>query len=82
MVSYWPGPETVKFSELDSFLPSPVQIAPVAPQSVVGGSSIITSPVEVGRTVMRQVMLLGLFVLCALRTSPPVTLKAWVFRVT
>ena len=34
---YWPGPETVKLTELDSFLPSPVQMAPSASQSVVPG---------------------------------------------
>ena len=60
---YWPGPDTVKFSELDSFLPSPVQIAPSAAQSVVAGSSMVTSPVPCGFTVMSQGMLLGLSVL-------------------
>ena len=32
---YWTGPETVNSRELDSFLPSRVQMAPCAPQCVV-----------------------------------------------
>ena len=79
--TYWPSPDTVMFSELDNFLPSPVQMAPAAPQFVVAGSSMVTSPAPCGFTVMRQGMLLGLSVLCALSTDPPVTLKAWNFRV-
>ena len=79
--TYWPGPDTVKLRELDNFRPSPVQMAPVAPQSVVAGSSMVTSPVPCGFTVMRQEMLLGWSVLCALSTDPPVTLKASNFRV-
>ena len=49
-----PGPDTVKFRELDSFLPSPVHTAPVALQSVVAGSSTVTSPAPCGFTVMSQ----------------------------
>ena len=71
----------MKLSELDNFRPSPVQMAPVAPQSVVAGSSMVTSPVPCGFTVMSQGMLLGLSVLCALSTDPPVSLKAWSRRV-
>ena len=53
----------------------------VAPQSVVAGSWMVTSPVPCGFTVMSQEMLLGWSVLCALSTDPPVTLKASNFRV-
>ena len=51
--------------ELDSFLPSSVQMAPWAPQRVVTGSTTVTSALEPGRTVIRQEMLLGLS--CPLR---------------
>ena len=65
---YWVGPETVNSFRLDSFLPSLVQMAPWAPQSVVAGSSMVTSPVPCGFTVMRQGMLLGWSVRCSLAT--------------
>ena len=39
---YWPGPLTVSTSSLDSFLPSPVQMAPLSAQSVVTGRVIVT----------------------------------------
>ena len=58
--TYWPGPDTVKFRELDSFLPSPVQMAPTALQSVVAGSSMVTSPLPFGSTMISHRMLLGL----------------------
>ena len=76
----WPaysGPGTVKLSGLDSFLPSSVQIAPSALQSVVSGRVMVMVPFPSGFTVMRQEMLLGLSVLWAASTDPPVTLKAW-----
>ena len=50
----------MKLRELDSFLPSPVQMAPSAAQSVVAGSSMVTSPLPCGFISMRQGMLLGL----------------------
>ena len=78
---YWPGPDTVKLTELDSFLPSAVQMAPSALQSVVAGSSIVTSPLPFGSTVISHQMLLGLSIRCALRTSPPVSVNAKSLRV-
>ena len=55
---YPPGPDTVNTFLLDSFLPSVVQTAPVASQSVVTGSRTVTSALESGVTVIRQPMLL------------------------
>ena len=46
------GPETVADSECDSGRPSPVQIAPLAPQSVVSGSRTLTASSESGSTVI------------------------------
>ena len=45
----------MKLSELDSFLPSAVQMAPSALQSVVTGRTMVTSPLPCGFTVMSQV---------------------------
>ena len=47
---YWPGPATVNPFLLDSFLPSPVQMAPVALQPVVTGSTMVKEPSESGVT--------------------------------
>ena len=63
--------ETVKFRELDSFLPSRVQMAPWTPQRVVTGCTKVTSALETGRTVIRQEMLLDLSTRCAFSTSRP-----------
>ena len=73
---YSPGPTTVKSSELDNFLPSAVQMAPVTPQSVVAGRTISTSALEAGSTVIVQPMLLPFTCLCAFFTVPPTTVKA------
>ena len=45
--SYWPGPSTVSTNSLDSILPSPVQMAPSASQSVVAGRVMATLAVAV-----------------------------------
>ena len=44
------GSDTVKFSELDSFLPSSFQMAPSASESVVTGNTTFRSPLLPGRT--------------------------------
>ena len=75
------GPATVTVVELESFLPSSVQIAPSALQSVVSGRVMVIVPFPSGFTVMLQEMLLGLSVLWAASTDPPVMLKAWSRRV-
>lgn len=80
-LAYPPGPKTVSSIDLDSILPSPVQMAPVALQSVVTGKTSLTSPLEPGSTVIRQGMLLGLPIHCALVTCTPVKLNAWSRRV-
>ena len=46
------GPGTVMVVELDSFRPSSVQMAPVAAQSVVTGSVMLTAPFPAGSTVI------------------------------
>ena len=56
---YWPGPATVNPFLLDSFLPSPVQMAPVALQSVVTGSTMVKEPSESGVTWISHPILLG-----------------------
>ena len=66
---------------LDSFLPSPVHIAPSAVQSVVMGSTTVTSALEVGSILISQLMLPGGSSRRAFVTSPPVTVKAWSRRV-
>ena len=71
----------MKFSELDSFLPSEVQIASVASQSAGTGRTTVTLAAESGVTVIVQTMLLPWVSRWALATSPPVTLKAWSRRV-
>ena len=78
---YSSGPETVNSSRLKSFLPSTVQIAPSASQSVVAGRTIVTSPLPSGSTVISHRMLLGLSSRWALRTSPPDTVNAKSLRV-
>ena len=68
------GPATVADSACDSGRPSPVQIAPLAPQSVVSGSRTVTAPSESGSTVIfhrsRRPSTRR-----ALVTSPPVTVN-------
>ena len=71
------GPETVISSRLDNGLPSPVQIAPCAAQSVVTGSTTVTSPLESGLTTTSQPTLLGGSRRRAPFTEPPVTVNAW-----
>ena len=77
------GPLTVSSTLLDSFLPPSVQMAPWAPQSVVGGRTMVTSVPESGSTTISQRRLLGWSRRLAPVTSPAVTLKAfWSRRVT
>ena len=49
--TYWPGPETVKLSEWDSFLPlsSLVQMAPWSPQLVVTSRTTVTAAARSAR---------------------------------
>ena len=47
---YWPDPETVNFSELDSIFRFPVQIVPVA--SLVRASVLFRSSVNLTLTLM------------------------------
>ena len=77
------GPLTVSSTLPDSFLPPPVQMAPWAPQSVVGGRTMVTSAPESGSTTICQRRLPGLSRRLAPVTSPSVTLRAsWSRRVT
>ena len=46
----------MKFRELDSFLPSRVQMAPWAPQRVVTVVLPVTTALESGRTVIRRLL--------------------------
>ena len=62
--------------QLDSILPSSVQIAPCAAQSVVVGKTMTTSDVELGATVTCHRALLPLVTRLARVTSPPVTSNA------
>ena len=75
------GPGIVISTRLDSILPSAVQTAPSASQSVVTGSTTVTAPVPVGRTWICHPALLPSTRRRALNTSPPVTVKAWSRRV-
>ena len=69
---YWVGPETVNSFRLDSFLPSAVQTAPSASQSVVTGRITVTAAAESGVTVMVHPMLLPWVSHRALVTLPSV----------
>ena len=80
-LAYPLGPETVNSSLPDSILPSFVQTAPWASQSVVTGSRMVTAALEFGRTCISHRMLLPRCRRLALTTSPPVTVKAWSRRV-
>ena len=55
---YWPGPLTVSSSGSDSILPSSVQMAPPASQSVVAFRAMATAALESGVTVISQRMFL------------------------
>ena len=63
-------------TRLESILPSWVQTAPWAPQSVVAGSTMVTVPSPLGLMVITQPTLLGGASRRALITVPPVTVKA------
>ena len=67
---------TVADDAFDSGRSSPVQIAPVAAQSVVAGSSIVTAPAPSGSTVTSHDRLLPGVRRLAVRTVPPVTSNA------
>ncbi len=75
------GPGTVTSTRSDNILPSSVQIAPVASQSVVAGSTMATVPSPDGLTCISQRTFLPFSSRLAFTTSPPVTVKAWSRRV-
>ena len=54
--AYPPSPVTVTSSLWDSILPSPVQTAPCASQSVVAGSTMVTSALPDACTVISHRM--------------------------
>ena len=62
-------------------MPSSVQTAPSAVQSSVMGSTMVTSPLEVGLIFICHLVLLGGSSLRAPSTLPPVTVKALSRRV-
>ena len=64
-----PGAATVSDGACESGRSSSVQITPLAPQSVVSGSVIVTSSLPLGSTVMFHPWLLP----CCLRARPPCT---------
>lgn len=69
------GPLTASSSQLDNILPSPVQTAPLALQSVVTGRTTLIPAFPSGSTVISQRMLPGLSSRCAFVTAPPVTVR-------
>ena len=71
----------VNSSLLDSILPSEMQIAPVASQSVVAGSTMVTSLLEFGLTCISHLAFPPFSSRFALTTLPPVTVNAWSRRV-
>ena len=73
----------MNFSGLDSIVPSSVQMAPCASQSVVTGSSTVTPALESGLTLISHRMLgvsLSLSSCRAPATLPLVTVNAWSSR--
>ena len=70
------GPATVAARECESGRPSSVQMAPLAWQSVVSGSVIVTSSLPLGSTVTVHARLLLCCWRLAARTAPPVTANA------
>ena len=74
---YLLGPETVNSTLWDSIVPSSVQTAPGASQSVVAGSTTVTVPLPDGCTVISHRMFLPGSSRLAFTTSPPVAVKAW-----
>ena len=76
------GPDTMAYMLAESRLPSSVQMAPLASQSVVEGSTTVTSPLESGLTLISHRMLPGRSSRRTPTTVPPVTVKAWSRRVT
>ena len=71
------GPSTVSDSRFASLRSSSVQTAPLARQSVVGGSVTVTSPGPSGSTTIRHVLSLPRVWREAPSMAPPVTSKAW-----
>ena len=70
----------MNFSGLESIVPSSVQMAPCASQSVVTGSSTVTFALESGLTLISHRVLgvaLSLSSRRAPTTVPPVTVNAW-----
>ena len=71
------GPGTTNSKPPDSFLPSLVQMAPSAEQSVVAFTAMVTSASESGSTVISHLTFLPASSLRTLSIDPPVTVKAW-----
>ena len=71
------GPMTVADSACDSGRPSSVQIAPLALQSPVSGSRIVTAPRPLGSMWIVHSRLVPCCRRLALYTVPPLTVKAW-----
>ena len=70
------GPEAVKFRELDSFLPSRVQMGPVTLQHAATGRTTVTTTLDAGPTWISHRRLLPWVNRRALVTVPLVILKA------
>ena len=71
----------VSSTRLDSFLPSLVQMAPCAVQSVVMGNTMVTSAFEDGWMVISHRTFLPGSCRRTLFTEPPVTVKPCSWRV-
>ena len=81
MVGAFCGPGTRIASATDSILPSPVQMAPWAAQSMVGGSVTMTSSFPDGCTVISHLRFLPVSSWLTSVTVPPITARAWSSRV-
>ena len=68
--NYPTGPETVNSRGVESFLPSSVQMAPWGSRSPATGKTTVTSTPESERTLIHQLMMLGLSLPCAFLTVP------------
>ena len=75
--TYPSSPVTVSSTCSGSILPPEVQIAPSAVQSVVAGSTTVTSPLPEGSTEISYFRFLPASSRRTLVTSPPATVNAW-----
>ena len=76
------GPATVTDVRLDSFLLSAMHTPPMAVQSAMAGSTMVTVLLPEGSTVISQPGLLPWVRRRAFTMLPTVTVKAWSRRVT